>query len=91
MSPLKPAFAESRLPPMQLRRGSVGPSVAPHLHASYLMRGLFLVGALALPALGIQLADRPAQTPNVQAIQVAAVHPTPPLRTAAVLIDPALR
>ncbi|GJD72065.1 hypothetical protein [Methylobacterium goesingense] len=91
MSPFRLAVADFGLPPMQLSGGSHGPSGAPHLNASYLMRGLYLVTALALPALGIHLAGRPARTPDAEAMQVAAVHFAPPLRTAAISPSPSRR
>lgn len=84
MSPSRLAVGDFDLPAMQLSGVSHGSSGALHLHVSYLMRGLFLGAALALPALGIHLADRSARTPDAEAIQVAAVHSAPPLRTAAI-------
>lgn len=55
-----------------------------HLKVTYLMCGLYLAAAIALPALGIRLADRPARTPDAQAMRVAAVRSAPPLRTATI-------
>jgi hypothetical protein len=88
MSPSRLAVGDFGLPPMQLRGRSHGPAGALHLHASHLMRGLYLVAALTLPALGIHLADRPARTLDAEATQVAAVRLAPPLRTAAISPSP---
>jgi hypothetical protein len=84
MKRLRLDSSASCLPPLQLGR-STGSVVAPRLHWSFLIRGLFVLAALALPALGIRLADPSVQPAGSGAMQVAAVLPSPPVRMAATL------
>ncbi|MCJ2033064.1 hypothetical protein [Methylobacterium sp. J-068] len=82
MIPLRPNCTVSDLPPLQLDRPA-GSDVALRFHLLFLTRGLLVLAALGLPALGIHLADSAPQPTAAEAMQVAAVLPPSPVRTAA--------